>query len=122
MGRSAGARPGASPGRGSLAPEVVQTVIQAGTDALASCYEGALAQDGALEGKVVLRWTVAPDGAVRDASVVQADYHHHQSSRAVQAELESCAVKVVASLRFPPPTGGGEVEVRYPFLFSSHTR
>lgn len=111
---------GTSLAEGSLEKEAIQAVLRGGTTGVSSCYEAGLATDPALQGKVVLGWTVAADGRVKAARVVQADYGS-PSSTAVQGQLERCLVKAISALRFPAPTGGA-VEVLYPFAFSSQPR
>lgn len=75
------------------------------------CFERALAADPNVAGKVVLAFSIGPDGLVRVANVAESTLDH--------SDVEACTVKVTARLRFPAPRGGGQVMVSYPLVFSS---
>ena len=36
----------------------------------------------------------------------------------LQADVDQCVVQTLRNLQFPAPTGGGTVEVTYPFTFA----
>ncbi len=63
-----------------------------------------------MSGRVVVRYLIGGDGAVRAAGVIESPI----SDRA----MLQCLVNVVRYLRFAPPEGGGEVTVNYPFHFA----
>ena len=44
------------------------------------------------------------------------------SSTASSPALERCMLDAIIAWRFPPPRGGGVVEVNYPFVFKSRER
>lgn len=95
---------------GSLNKDQIRPVIQRHRAKFAFCYERALLRQPELSGKVVLRFVIAGDGKV---SKVELD----RGSTLKDAAVEECLLKAAALMKFPPPAGGGEVVVKYPFLF-----
>ena len=63
-----------------------------------------------LSGKVAVYFTVAPTGAVAQASIRD----HRLATRRSKP-----VATVMRSLKFPKPRGGGIVVVTYPFVFES---
>ena len=74
-----------------------------------ACYERALQKDPTLYGKVAVRWIIDPTGAVPRASL--------SASTLGNTETEACILRRVRRWRFPPPRGGGVVQVTYPWIF-----
>lgn len=102
-------RPGASNVTGALAKEVIRRVIRRHLNQLRYCYERRLLADPNLEGKVVTRFTIGPNGnvvAARDAGSTMPD-----------DEVKACVNRVFRRMRFPKPKGGGVVVVTYPLVF-----
>ncbi|MCA9550639.1 MAG: AgmX/PglI C-terminal domain-containing protein, partial [Myxococcales bacterium] len=64
-----------------------------------------------LSGKISVYFTIAPTGSVANASVRETTMN--------DANVESCVEKVMRSLQFPKPRGGGIVVVTYPFVFAA---
>jgi TonB family protein len=89
--------------------EVIARVIAAHRGQARFCYEHRLQRRHDLEGRVLLTFVIGPDGRVLRASVSE--------SSLGDTEVEDCLVQRVSSWRFPAPTGGGTVEVNYPFNF-----
>lgn len=75
------------------------------------CYEKELNANPNLEGKVAVEFTIAPSGAVARAGITDSALDNEN--------VEACVVRVLQSLEFPEPKGGGVVVVRYPFVFAS---
>lgn len=73
------------------------------------CYEVALKTNPKLSGKVAVHFTIGPTGEVAKASI--------RSDTLRELSVAACLVKVMRTLRFPPPKHGGVVVVTYPFLF-----
>ncbi|MCC7071083.1 MAG: AgmX/PglI C-terminal domain-containing protein [Deltaproteobacteria bacterium] len=92
-----------------LTREEIQRVITRALPRIKYCYERELGADPDLEGKVTSTFTIAPSGAVA------ATTSSHTLSRPAVA---SCVDRVVRSLAFPQPRGGGQVVVTYPFAFT----
>lgn len=92
---------------GSLDKSLIQAVIKRNRQQIRSCYE--LTRNPQLIGKVAIAFVIGPDGKVQSASVAQ--------STAGNAALEQCVVARVKTWVFPKPTGGGTVQITYPFVF-----
>jgi TonB family protein len=92
---------------GSLDKELIREVIHANRDRIRGCYERALSER-AFEGKVAVKFTIAPSGEVGSAEVV-GDTQNDSLAKCVAAE--------VLRFKFPKPKGGGSVTVTYPFIF-----
>ncbi|MBW2527368.1 MAG: AgmX/PglI C-terminal domain-containing protein, partial [Deltaproteobacteria bacterium] len=88
--------------------EQIGQVMQSRLDVIRPCFDAA-AKDGGSGGKIVFRLQIAPDGSlfrVRTSYV----------SLPIPS-VQTCAIRAVESLRFPPPAGG-HVTVSYPMIFS----
>ncbi len=97
-------------GRGAtVSRDAIRGVIQRHRDAVRACYEARLYERPALEGRVTLLFTIAPDGGVSAARVSEIG--------ALDALLERCLVREAGAWFFPPPEDGGLVQVAYPFDF-----
>ena len=75
-----------------------------------AAYEKALKRSPRLAGKLVIRLVIGANGRVTEASVVE--------DTIGDADLARAIVGVVRRFRFPRPSGGTTVEVRYPFVFA----
>lgn len=95
--------------RGALSRMQIQRVIRKNMRRVKYCYEKALARHVQLAGKVSMSFTIGPDGRVTSARV--------KSSTLKLGGLGRCLERVILSMRFPKPTGGGSVKVTYPFRF-----
>ena len=73
------------------------------------CYETAQERHRGLEGRVVVRWTIDPSGAVQGT--------HVAASSLRQPAVEACVLDVLRTLRSVPAPGGGTLRIRYPFEF-----
>ncbi|MBN1652869.1 MAG: AgmX/PglI C-terminal domain-containing protein [Deltaproteobacteria bacterium] len=94
--------------RGSLAKEVIRRIINRHLNEIRFCYEQALTQRPDLQGRVAVKFIIAPTGAVQTAI--------NASSTVGNPQLEGCIVNAVRRWNFPAPEGGGIVAVTYPFL------
>lgn len=101
--------PRGPPGR--LPAEVVRETVREAMPFLRFCFEWQLDLHPELSGRVSMDWRILPDGSVADADIAEDALHDETVLR--------CFRGVVGRLRFPPPEGGGEVTVRYPFVLSS---
>ena len=72
-----------------------------------SCFERALRNDHGLRGTVVVRFLIALDGTVRQASAV-----HNTTG---DQDLGLCLAGQVESWRLPPPPGDEALELEMPF-------
>jgi hypothetical protein len=97
--------------QGGLTHAEVARVIQRARARIKFCYEKELQADPNLAGKISTRFTIAPTGQVADSRVIE--------STMGSEKVEACVTKVLQSLVFPRPKGGGVVVVMYPFIFES---
>lgn len=102
-------RPGQPTVQGSLQRQVIQRVVRTNRSALRYCYERELMRQPDLAGRLVVSFTIAPNGTV---STVRAT----ESSLSSPA-IEGCVMRQIRRWRFPQPSGGGIVVVSYPFEF-----
>lgn len=103
--------PGKTIIQGSLSKEEIGRVIRRNLARFKYCYEKQLNANPNLQGKIAVYFTIAPTGDVADASVRETSMN--------EENVESCVVKVMRSLKFPKPRGGGIVVVTYPFVFAA---
>jgi hypothetical protein len=103
--------PGRTIIQGSLTKEEIGRVIRRNLARFKYCYEKQLNANPNLSGKISVYFTIAPTGAVAQASVRETSMNDQN--------VESCVLTVMRSLKFPKPRGGGIVVVTYPFVFAS---
>jgi Ca-activated chloride channel homolog len=96
---------------GSLDKSLIQSAIQSMRGRIRRCYEQRLEADPSLSGRIIVALSIGPDGRVLAAKI--------DAKTLEDAELERCILSAMRSLRFPPPAGGGTIQVRYPFVFAS---
>ncbi len=77
--------------------------------AIEACYAARRKVDPGLSGKVLVKFSIAHDGHVPDASVA--------STSLRDPETEACVTACVRETRFAPLTDGEVAMVRYPFTF-----
>jgi TonB family protein len=103
------------PGRttvvGGLSRDVINRVIQKHYNEIKYCYEKELSKDPGLYGKVTVLFVIDGTGRVGDALV--------QQTTMSSEPVESCMINHVKRWAFPPPQGGGTVQVTYPYVFKS---
>jgi len=97
---------------GGLSREEIQRVISRVTPQVRSCYEKELMRMPELSGKLVMRWSIAPSGAVTGL-VTEVDTLQ-------SPPVDACVQRVLGRLTFPAPSGGGSVSVIYPFVFTNN--
>lgn len=100
--------PSAVDGTGVLSPQEVTKVVNRRLGAIKGCYERALRRNPNLEGKVIVRFTVAGSGKVSSARTTVNE---------LGPDVGSCIVNAFKLFRFPPPDGGAAT-FEYPFLFT----
>jgi TonB family protein len=90
--------------------EIVRRVVHDHAGQIRACYERQLLSSPQLEGKVVVRWQINPDGRVSDVRL-QSD-----ESTVEDRPLQQCIMNQIAAWEFPPPKGGGVALIRYPWI------
>jgi hypothetical protein len=91
-------------------PEAIAQVVRRRIAAMKGCYERALRRNPDLQGKITVRFTIGPTGAVVDAAV--------ESNEMGDPGAAECVVGRLRGFRFPKPAGGS-VTVIYPFIFAA---
>jgi len=97
---------------GTLARELLAATVRRALPRVRHCYERALTKNPTLAGKLLVSFAITSRGAVEEVAEA-----NDEGPAFPDAEVTACVVAVVASLRFPAPTGGAVV-VRYPFVFT----
>ena len=95
---------------GSLDKTVIQRVMRQKRQAIRYCYEKSLKIDPTMSGKIVVSFVITPEGTVSEASI--------KSNTLKNEDIKACLLKVIRSMKFPAPKGGGIVKITYPFVFS----
>ncbi len=80
------------------------------------CYESALEDQPKLGGTLTMKFSIVGDPSVGGV-VDEADVD--PASEVTHPDLLECMRESMLSLSFPPPEGGGKVDVTYPFVFAS---
>ncbi|WP_437791508.1 AgmX/PglI C-terminal domain-containing protein [Sorangium sp. So ce693] len=102
-------RMGATQVSGRLPPEVIQRIVRQNFGRFRLCYERGLQRDEGLQGRVTVRFTIDPSGALANA--------RDGGSDLPDSATVSCVVRAFRDLTFPAPEGGS-VDVVYPILFT----
>jgi TonB family protein len=93
---------------GSLSREVIRRIIHRHVNEVRYCYAQELNARPDLQGRVAVKFIIAPTGAVQAAALA--------SSTLGNSKVEQCVVDAVGRWLFPAPEGGGIVVVTYPFV------
>jgi pSer/pThr/pTyr-binding forkhead associated (FHA) protein len=95
---------------GALDRSLIDAVIKRKMSQIRYCYQRELQKDPGLGGKLVIKFTIAKDGTVSQASPAE--------NTVGSSAVGECVVQRFRSMQFPEPKGGGVVIVKYPFIFS----
>ena len=95
---------------GDLDKNIIRRYIRQRLPQFQHCYEKELVVKTTLAGTVTTQFTISGNGQVISA----------RASGIGDTNVENCVAEVVRSIQFPKPTGGGLVNVTYPFIFQSH--
>jgi hypothetical protein len=101
-------RMGATTVSGRLPPEVIQRIVRQNYGRFRMCYEGGLARNPNLEGRVSVRFVIGRDGSVSNVS--------NGGSDLADSGVVGCVIQAYYGLSFPQPEGG-IVTVVYPIMF-----
>lgn len=94
---------------GRLPPEVIQRIVRRNFGRFRACYEAGLKADPKLEGRIAVKFTIDPKGAVK--SVADA------GSTLPDKSVVQCVIKPFSTFLFPEPEGGS-VQVTFPMVFA----
>jgi len=93
--------------------DAIRSAVRARLIDYRACYDDALKRDKTAAGKVVVRWTIADGGVVKDAHVQQS------ASTLKDAKMGDCLVSIINRTLFPEPPKTEVAEVVYPFVFGA---
>jgi len=93
---------------GGLSTDDINRVIIARAGVFRACYQKEVREHPKLAGKVIIRFEIRPDGAVKKASI--------SSSTLASKAVENCLTANILRLKFP--TSSETSNVTYPFLYS----
>ena len=96
---------------GALPADVIKKVINENKNQVRYCYEVELQRNQNLEGRVQVKWIIGATGGVVQVAI--------KDSTIKNANVENCLMGKIRNWKFPPPAGGGTVEVNYPFVFKA---
>lgn len=97
--------------RGSLPKEAIDGEIRMHLGEIQACYQRELNRQPSLEGEVVVKFEISPDGTVAWVEVERTDMDH--------TSVPACVCEEMGRIEYPAPLGGGVVRVTYPFRFRS---
>lgn len=97
---------------GSLDKDLIRRFVRKHHGPMRACYESALKSDPNLAFRLVVAFVIDAQGKVTAALEWKAE----PESEAEKA-FDACLSKALAQMKFPEPTGGGTVTVRYPLVF-----
>ena len=95
---------------GFLSASAIQEVVRRHRRGIRNCYESQLTRHPALEGRIVVNWTIDFDGTVSRRAI--------EANTTDSRELAQCLLQEVRRMRFPEPDGG-LVVVAFPFTFQT---
>jgi hypothetical protein len=88
--------------------ETIRQVIRRHIPAVRECYEGVLRDLPTLQGRLMSRFVIGPEGGVRGSCEVESDLKN--------ATLESCILDEVLTIKFPESIDKHWIVVDYPFV------
>lgn len=89
---------------------MIEDVVLQHMDEIRACYQGELAKNPKLFGKLVVKFVIATDGRVSSATT--------KSSTLNNKTVEEGINELFKTFKFPEPKGDGVVIVSYPFVFN----
>lgn len=95
---------------GHLDREIIQRVVREHRREIRDCYQRELQRNQDLSGRIVVAFTIDPQGNVARAEISETDLNN--------SEVEECVARRFRRFVFPEPTTPGLVHVFYPFVFT----
>ena len=96
--------------QGTLSRSQVWEVIQGSMGKIQRCYEKELNKNPSLGGKLTFEWTVKTNGRVGAVK--------EKGNSLGSSKVSKCVSGVIKKMKFPRPKGG-EVIIKFPFIFKS---
>ncbi len=101
---------GESAGASSRSQAAINRVVSRQESRLKKVYEAMLKRDPNLSGKLVVKFTIMPDGSVTNASIIQSTTNNPTFNKRI--------LSYIKRWKFAAITGGSPVEVVFPFVFT----
>jgi FHA domain len=98
--------PGKTVVLGSMDPDLIRKILRDNVPLFSNCYQRELEGTGEVSGLVRLNFVIGSSGSVSKAST--------STDANIPGEVIGCVTKVLRGIQFPPPMGGGSVEVVQP--------
>ena len=95
---------------GDLDKAIIHRYVRREQNKLSYCYEHELLAHPTLQGDILVKFFIAPDGSVQASTGTGFD-----------TTVANCVADVVRAISFPAPKDGGGVTVNYPFHFHTAT-
>lgn len=105
-------KPSGDPGR---TVKDIQTKVASHRDEARACYDEGLKKHPGIEGDLVVKWVIDPEGNVVDPEV------DTSKSKVLEPGVGKCVVEVIKKLKFPKSEKGFETRANYPFNFHPRT-
>ena len=96
---------------GALDKSIIDRIVKQHLPQIRYCYQKELNKNPKLFGKLVVKFVIAKDGSVSNATT--------KASTLKNPIVEKCVNARFMRMRFPKPKGGGIVIVSYPFVFNT---
>ena len=104
-------KPGRFQSSGSFNKKIIKRVVRRNKKALTNCYERQLRKKPNLKGRITISWRIGAAGTVGMVKV--------KNNGMGDSAVASCLVSRIKGWKFPAPSGGGAVDIAYPFNFDS---
>jgi hypothetical protein len=92
--------------RGELDAGLIRRFMRRNLVEFRTCYQEQLVVDPGLRGRLVVDFTISPEGEVTSVK-----------ASGLGEPVEGCVANVIRAIRFPKPKSGGQVQVHYPLVF-----
>ena len=96
-----------------LTRDEIRLVVRAKLPQVRACFDAGLARTPELGGRVVLRFTIGPNGRADSSSISV------EEDELGDPQVAACLCEQLATWQFPQPRGGEPITIAYPFAFSS---
>jgi hypothetical protein len=94
-----------------LTRDEIRLVVRAKMPQVRACFDAGLARAPDIGGRVVLRFTIGPDGRASSIAV--------DEDELAEPMVAECLCDELRSWQFPRPRAGVPITIAYPFVFSS---
>lgn len=92
---------------GNIDKRIIQKVVRAHSGELRACYEKELVKSKGINGKIIMRWLITPQGMASKAEVKESTFDN--------SVLENCFTESINRWRFPATKNGMFTELNYQF-------